>query len=72
MALWAIADVGIRASPTTDIAMTRSRPAGSGWIFIGPTFLHFVLLLTRREQILSNKLIYLALYGPGIVFLGTI
>jgi len=70
VALWSIADVGIRVSPTTDTAMMWSRLAGSGWIFMVPTFLHFVLILTKREQVLGNKLSYLALYGPAIIFLG--
>jgi hypothetical protein len=29
-----------------------------------------VLVLTKRERILDNKLSYLAIYGPGIFFLG--
>jgi len=70
IAFWAIADVGIRTAAASDIALAWARISGFGWIFIGATFLHFVLVSTRREKILENKLSYLALYGPGIFFLG--
>ena len=72
IALWAIADVGIRTAATSDTALAWARISGFGWIFIGAIFLHFVLVLTKRERILDNKLSYLALYGPGILFLGMV
>lgn len=70
VALRAITDFGIRAASTSDVALVWARISGFGWIFIGAIFLHFVLVLTRREGGLDNKLRYLALYGPGIFFLG--
>lgn len=68
-ALWVIARFGMRVAPTADVALTFAKISGLGWIFLGATFLHFVLVFAERKKILENKLSYLALYGPGIIFL---
>lgn len=68
--VWAAANFGFILSPNSDAAMFWSRVIGFGWVFMGPIFLHLVLLLTGRGVVFANRLSYLALYGPGIVFLG--
>jgi hypothetical protein len=70
VAVWAISNFGLNLSETPATAMFWSRMIGSGWVFIGAIFLHFVLLLTKREGVFTNRWSYLALYGPGLLFLG--
>ncbi len=45
------------------------RVSAFGWCFVGGMVLHFALIFAKREKILRNKLVYLVLYGPPIIFL---
>jgi diguanylate cyclase (GGDEF)-like protein/PAS domain S-box-containing protein len=42
--------------------------AGALWSFVLPLELHFVLLFTGRPKLLENRLTYLVLYAPALIF----
>lgn len=39
------------------------------WYFLLPVELHFILIFTGKRQLLTNKLIYILIYGPPSLFL---
>jgi uncharacterized membrane protein YfcA len=42
--------------------------ASALWAFVLPLELHFVLLFTERTKLLENRLTYLVLYVPALIF----
>jgi hypothetical protein len=69
LAIWGISEVGHRVVDSPEVAYLWMRGGGIGWCFMGSLFLHFVLIFTKREAILSKKSTYVFLYLPPLIFL---
>lgn len=69
LAIWGISEVGHRVADSPDVAYVWMRGGGIGWCFMGSLFLHFVLIFTKREAILSRQSTYVFLYLPPLIFL---
>ena len=69
LAIWGISEVGHRAADSPEVAYLWMRGGGIGWCFMGSLFLHFVLIFTKQEAILSKKSTYVFLYLPPLIFL---
>ena len=69
VAIWGISEVGHRVAESPEVAYLWMRGGGIGWCFMGSLFLHFVLIFTKREAILSKKSTYVFLYLPPLIFL---
>lgn len=70
IAIWAFTDVWAKIVTTREAALLWVKISGFGWIFIGATSFHFASVLSGREKIFKNKLMYLLIYAPGLFFLG--
>lgn len=68
-AIWGISEAGHRVSDSPEVAYLWMRWGGIGWCFMASFYLHFVLIFTRRGAILNNKLTYVFLYLPPLIFL---
>ena len=69
LTIWGISEFGHRIAYSYESAYIWIRGAGIGWCFMASLYLHFVLILTKRESFLKKKVTYVCLYLPPLVFL---
>jgi len=69
LALWGISEFGHKTADNTEIAFFWIKGGGFGWCFMASLYLHFTLILTKRESLLKNVFTYVSLYLPPVVFL---
>jgi len=68
-AIWGISEVGHRVAASPEVGYLWMRGGGIGWCFMTSLYLHFILIFTKREAILSKKSTYIFLYLPPLIFL---
>jgi hypothetical protein len=69
LTIWGISEYGHRIAYSPEGAYIWMRGGGIGWCFMASLYLHFVLILTKREPFLKRQFTYLFLYLPPMVFL---
>lgn len=68
-AFWAFAEAAIDTRDSPEWALFWTKVAALGWIFLGPTYIHFILILTRRMKMLLRLPVLFLIYVPALVFL---
>jgi len=64
---WALVEFGYRSATDFNTAYLWSK-INILWYFVVSLLLHFTLILTEKSKFLQNKLKYLIIYGPAIIF----
>lgn len=65
--LWAFCGVFLFPAPSENAAMFWLRAGTPGWAMIAAIFLHFVLILVGKEDLIKKPWRIILLYLPGIV-----
>lgn len=68
-AIWAFAYIFFYSAPHKESALFWYHVSAPGWTLFPAISLHFVLVLTEREKLLSKWWTYAALYVPAAAFL---
>jgi len=64
---WAFIEFGYRSATDFYTAYLWSK-VNVLWYFVVSFLVHFTLILTGKSKLVQNKLIYLLIYGPAIIF----
>lgn len=64
LAIWCLFEFGHRFTNNPQTAYLCLRISAIGWCFMNSLCANFILLFSRYEKFLKNKLIYIALYLP--------
>jgi len=64
---WALIEFGYRSAPSYDYAYYWLK-LNIAWYFVISFLLHFTLILTKNTTLLKNKITYILIYGPAIIF----
>ena len=68
-AIWSLSFLFFHAAPSEALCETWMRVGALGYCTYFGLGLHFSLILTNRKSFLKNKLSYVLIHGPGLVFL---
>lgn len=68
LCVWSFSEFIYRTIPNRETARIWANVQAIGWCFMGPLFVHFMLIFSERTKVLKNKLIYL-IYLPAVIFL---
>jgi PAS domain S-box-containing protein len=68
--IWSLSDFIELAARNAQDALPAIYVGVLGWSLAGPAFLHFILILTGKKDILKRKITYFWLYFPSAVFIG--
>lgn len=69
LAIWSLSEFGHRATNNSQTAYVCIQISAIGWCFMNSLCAHFILLFSRHEKFLKNKLIYICLYLPPLIIL---
>ena len=69
LSVWAFAYTNMLISQTTQHALVWRQVSAIGYCIFYAAFLHFTLILTKRNRVLSFWWVYPLLYAPAFIFL---
>ncbi|MGM0370064.1 MAG: diguanylate cyclase domain-containing protein [Bacillota bacterium] len=64
---WAFAYAFMQAAPTVEKALFWRKVSVPGWCLHYGPFLHFFLLVAKKEKLLKKWWVYLGIYSPGVI-----
>ena len=70
LALWSFGLAFLQGAPTKAEAFFWFKVSSPGWTLTPALLLHFLILLTRKDHLLSRRGAQVALYGPAVYFFG--
>lgn len=66
---WAFAYSFVYSAPNKEVLWVWFKISAVGWCLFGGIALHFMLILSKKEEWLQKRWLYGLLYGPGLLFL---
>jgi PAS domain S-box-containing protein len=66
-AIWAFSFSFMHASGSRDVIMFWYNMSSPGWCLFSGAAIHFLFILSKKDNLLKRKWMYLFLYGPGLV-----
>ncbi len=69
LAIWGFSEFGHRVTNDPQTAYLCLQISAIGWCFMNSICVHYILIFSRHEKLLNNKLIYIGIYLPPIIIL---